>query len=118
GYLFLVRDETLMAQPFDADRFELSGEPARVADGVWGARGAAQASFSVSPRVLAYVNASLSKLLLVWFDRAGRRLETIRAAEPYTGSPQLSPDGKRFAVAVGPGDSCHVWLVDAANGTS
>ena len=49
GYLLFVRGESILAQPFDAGHLRLTGEPVVVADRIWVARSAAQASFSVSP---------------------------------------------------------------------
>lgn len=54
---------------------------------------------------------------LVWFDRAGKRLETIGPVDNH-GNIELSPDGERVAVAVlntseGTRD---IWLYDAARG--
>ena len=63
-----------MAQPFDAERLELRGEPAAVAEGIWTARPVSQAGFSVSRTgVLAYVNSTLFNVQLTWsIGRAGR----------------------------------------------
>jgi Tol biopolymer transport system component/tRNA A-37 threonylcarbamoyl transferase component Bud32 len=119
GYLLFVRGETLMAQPFDAERLELSGEPSAVADGVWVAAPAGQASFSVSRSgVLAYVNASLFNTQLAWLDRTGRQVAPIGQPDRWAITPQLSPDGKRIAIARGPFGSRHVWIVDASDGTA
>jgi Tol biopolymer transport system component len=103
GYLVFARDETIMAQPFDARRLELSGQAMPVAEGVWSIRGAARASFSVSDNgVLAYVNATLWNAELDWFDRTGRPLGSVGPAVRREGlTPQISPDGRRVAVARG-----------------
>ena len=34
GFLLFLRDRTLMARPFDADRIEFTGEPRQIADNV------------------------------------------------------------------------------------
>jgi Tol biopolymer transport system component/tRNA A-37 threonylcarbamoyl transferase component Bud32 len=119
GYLLFVRGETLMAQPFDAQRLELTGEPSVVADGVWVAAPAGQASFSVSHSgVLAYVNASLSDVQLTWLDRTGRQVAPIGPPERWALTPQLSPDGKHIAIARGPFGNRHIWVVDTVDGTA
>ena len=75
GYLLFVRDEALMAQPFDAKRLELSGEPALLAEGAWVAKGYGHGVFSAgSNGTLAYVNAAIANTQLAWFDRGGRPL--------------------------------------------
>jgi len=120
GVLVFPRDETLMAQPFDVSRLELTGTPAVVAEGVWFARGASQASFSVSDSgALAYVNASLWDAELVWIDRRGRPMGTLAAATRYGGStPQLSPDNRRAAIARGEPGREDIWILDADDGAA
>jgi Tol biopolymer transport system component len=117
GYLLSVRDETIMAQPFDAARLRLSGQPVAVAEGVWAVRVASQASFSASDGgVLAYVNASLWNRELYWTDRSGRSLGAFTRPERYATSLSLSPDGARVAVARGAADTEDLWVI-AADGS-
>jgi len=120
GYLFFVRGETLMAQPFDLQRARLTGEPERVADGIWVSQAAAQASFTVSETgVIAYVTSALWNTQLAWFDRQGRLLGVVGPPDRYYGAaPEISPDGTRVAVARGlwPGED--IWLLGATDGTS
>jgi eukaryotic-like serine/threonine-protein kinase len=119
GYLLFVRDEALMAQPFDAERLELTGEPSVIADGVWVAAPAGQASFSVSHSgVLAYVNASLFNIQLTWLDRTGRQIAAIGQPDRWAITPQVSPDGKHIAIPRGPFGSRHIWVVDTSDGTA
>jgi len=121
GYLLFLREEALMAQPFDADRLELTGEPVHVADGVVQYRLAAIADFDVSETgVLAYIDAASLNTRLVWFDRSGKELGTIGPPLEYGNlvTPELSPDGKRIAMAPGPQGSEDLWLWDVAGGTT
>src|SRR4029453_15717038 len=54
-------------------------------------------AFTVSQSgVLAYRR--INETQLVWFDRGGRRLSTLRPPGPYP-NPELAPDGKRLAVS-------------------
>jgi Tol biopolymer transport system component/predicted Ser/Thr protein kinase len=98
GYLFFMRDGTLMAQAFEAERLQLSGEPVPVAEGVdstWFNLGV----FSVSPGgVLAYrARNSRGTRQFTWFDRQGKILSTF--GQPGTdASVRLSPDGTRGVV--------------------
>ena len=56
GHLLTVRDGTLLAYPFDADRLRITGEPARVAERVGGSS-SNLASFSASHGgVIAYAS--------------------------------------------------------------
>ena len=118
GYLLFVRGETLMAQPFDAVRLELGGEPAVVAEGIWGARGAGQASFSVSQTgVLAYVNSTLWNLQLTWVDRTGRSLGSLGPPDRYAIHPQIAPDGSRMAITRGPVGNQNIWVLRLGDGS-
>jgi len=115
GYLFTVRGETLTAQPFDLDRLAVAGDPMPIANGIWTAPGAGQASFSVSNQgVLAYVNAAVSKAQFAWFDRAGRLQGRVGDGDRSFATPQLSPDARRLLVAQGPTAADHVWVMDAS----
>ncbi len=116
GYLMFARDETLMAQPFDVTRLEVTGEPGLVADGVWGARAAGQTSSSTTGLALAYVNAALWNSQLVWFDRSGRSLGPVSPPDRFQGqSPEISPDGGRIAIGRNFRD---LWILNASDGTS
>jgi Tol biopolymer transport system component len=119
GYLLFMRDETLMAQRFDQSRFELSGVPVPVADGVWFARGAAHAAFSASGNEsLVYVNASAWKSQLAWIDRSGRLLGPLAGPDRYaTITPQLSPDATKVAIGRGEFRRGDVWILDVTSGT-
>lgn len=106
-----------MAQPFDAERLRLNGEPAPLAEGVdiaWFSLGA----FSVSPSgVLAYRGRTLGgSREFTWFDRKGKILSTF--GQPGTDSTvHLSPDGTRGlvrdAALGGPAD---LWTLDLSSG--
>ena len=114
GYLVYPRDEAIVAQPFDAARLEVHGEPVVIANGVWFARTAAQASFSVSNTgSLAYVNASLWDAELSWFDRAGRPLGTAGPVRHEAVTPQIAPDGRRVAVGRGEWGRENIWVIGA-----
>jgi eukaryotic-like serine/threonine-protein kinase len=113
GYLLFMRDDALMAQPFDTARFELTGKPIQVADGIWNAVVAGQADFSASENgVLAYVNLAILNRQWAWHDRTGRLLERFGSPD-RVGSLRLSPDGTRVAVSRGPIGREDIWLMSA-----
>jgi len=128
-YLVYRRQGALLAQSFDFSRKRLVGEPLRLAPQV-----------KIATRILManYVQASLSAngaLVLIegntneqgalgneyqqltWFDRAGKKLETVGRAGYYL-VPRLSPDGKRLAVGrmVPPTGNPDIYLFDLAGG--
>ena len=68
GHLLFVRETTLMAQPFDADRLEVTGEAVPVAADVPVAPTGRKAPFSVAGGTLVYRTAGLAVTQLVWVD--------------------------------------------------
>jgi Tol biopolymer transport system component len=118
GYLLFVRDETLMAQGFDAKRLEVTGEPAVVASGAWVARGYGHGVFSAGANgALTYVNADIASTQLAWFDRSGRPLGTYGPPSRYDSPPQLSPNSPGIAVTRGPFFRQDLWLLDPVRET-
>jgi serine/threonine protein kinase len=134
GYVLFNRGNTVFAQPFDANKLAMTGEPIRVADGVptlpigpnanpnlnrWGSFAASQTG------VLVYrTNANAARgqtgggdeqRSLFWFDRTGVRSASIGTTGTYAGV-DLSPDGKRFAVHRHEGTGGDNWVFDLAQG--
>ena len=116
GYLFFMRENTLMAQPFDAGRLRLQGEAVRVVERV--ATSQSIGEFSVSPGgALAYrAGAEMRDYQLTWYDRQGKTLGAL--GQP--GSDQwvvLSPDGTRAAVRDATlADQGDIWVLDFVRG--
>jgi Tol biopolymer transport system component len=117
GYLFFMRDNTLMAQTFDPRALELQGEPVSVAENVDTIRDIGV--FSVSPSgVLAYCSVNRSRgSQLTWFDRQGRVAAGVLGGRSSDTGLVLSPDGTRAAVrdtnAYISGD---LWILDIRRG--
>ena len=117
GRVVFWRDGALLAQALDTARLELTDDVVRIAEEVRGiANGAA---FAVSQNgVLVYQRGSAeSQSELTWFDRAGRRLETVGGPAEF-GDLELSPDDVRLAVTIRDparqtGD---IWFVDVRSG--
>ena len=119
GHLVFARSGTLLAVPFDLARLEIRGGPVPLLEGVGDAgvtSGTAATHFSLSADgTLVYVPGipeQEAQRRLVWVDRAG--VEQPLAAPPRAyDRPQLSPDGQRVAVEIGP----QVWLADLTRDT-
>ena len=119
GYLLFLDGTTLMAQPFDVTRRELSGTPAVVARGVGGSS-TAYSGFSVSATgVLAYAGGLSTQSELRWVDRLGRTGNLVAPKGDYV-DLSLSPDQSRVAYSrVDPQSQApDVWILDLARGTS
>jgi serine/threonine protein kinase/Tol biopolymer transport system component len=111
GKLLFLRDGALMAQPFDAARLRLTGEPIPVVEQVQSIL--STAVFSASPGVLAYRSAANKDgAVLTWFDRQGKEVGTFGQPSLDT-EPRLSPNGMLAAVR---DNSANLWLLDFARG--
>ncbi len=112
GLLVFVRHGTLFAQAFDAATRALVAEPAPIADAI-SAEGAAPAFSTSTNGVLTYRAgpADSDRQQLVWFDRAGHRLEAVGPPGTYRGV-DISPDGLRIAVHDHRGAGGDIWVVE------
>jgi serine/threonine protein kinase/Tol biopolymer transport system component len=118
GYLLFRREAMLMAQKFDADRLELSGDPFPVAEQIGFDGVTYQTLVSASDQgVLAYQSLGAGKTQLVWFDREGKKVGVAGAPGDYS-DLALSPDEKRLAFfRVDPDTgNADIWLMDLASG--
>ena len=118
GYLLFWRDQTLLAQGFDASQLQLKGDPFPVAQKVRYFPPTRLAAFSVSNNgTLIYRSGDLNTNQPIWFDREGKQLGTLGAPANYR-ALQLSPDQKRIAVTLDDPQttSMDVWLFDLARG--
>jgi len=114
GHVLFLRGNTLMAQPFDATKLVLSGEPARVAESVAISNGRAIFSASATGTLVYRAGAPNSQnRRLTWFDRQGKALGQLGDPADYFGNIALSPDGSRVASARGPQGATDIWLLDS-----
>lgn len=116
GYLLYLKDNTLVAHPFDLDNLKLTGDPIPIDTDIltwsWGA------NFSTADDgTLAYQKgtAAANDNLLLWFDRNGNVLDTIGKPDLYR-DIALSPDGDKLAFSKVDRTSGteDVWIFDLA----
>jgi serine/threonine protein kinase len=113
AHLLFLRENTLMAQPFDQGGLQPVGDPSAVT---------AKASYSLTPPqvaasaaadgTLVYLAGRSRETQLTWFDRTGKELGKVGPPADQRGVA-LSPDGN--TVAIGrqeQNDSAATWLHD------
>ena len=120
GDLVFVKTQTLVAQGFDARGLRTVGDPVSLGDvpSASSYTGARLATASTTG-ALAYVNGRAVNTSLVWTDRAGKRLGTVRVPAARYTAVTLSPDSRRAMVtrASSPNES-DLWLVDLERATT
>ncbi|MEO7144954.1 MAG: hypothetical protein ABI165_15765, partial [Bryobacteraceae bacterium] len=111
GFLLFLRQDTLMAQPFDPDKAAFQGDAVPVASPL-----ANGPTFQPSANgALLLRRSQASPPQLIWLDRDGKRLGTV--GEPGNlRYPRLSPDQKTVAVARGESGKRDIWLYDQERG--
>jgi eukaryotic-like serine/threonine-protein kinase len=118
--LLFIRDATLMSQPFDADRVQLSGDAQPVAEHVGSA--GSFAFFAAGGDVLAYrtgTSTSVNAEQLTWHDRKGSQLARVGEQLPVssgTTSVAIAPNGRRAVVMLSQVVAPDLWLVDLERG--
>ncbi len=117
GHVLFIREESLMAQPFDVKGLAFTGDVFPVAEQVHYDPARSKAIFTVSENgILAYQTGDLlGNSQLVWYDRSGRELERIDKPGNF-GTFKLSPDGKHIAIEIFDNKSrnADIWLYDIA----
>jgi eukaryotic-like serine/threonine-protein kinase len=120
GHVLFYRDGTLLAQPFDAKKLELRGEPVPVAERVtrsnrW------EAIFAVSRtgKLAFQAGEQNQQSQLLWMDREGRELETVGKAADFR-EIRLSNDGRRVVTTIADPklQKTDIWIQDLERGTS
>jgi eukaryotic-like serine/threonine-protein kinase len=114
GYLLFPRQGELLAHRFDARRLTLEGEPFRIAENVAVNPGISLATLSASAAgPIAHGTESIRRTQFVWFDRSGKRLETLGTPDQRTlASPSFAPDGSRVAFSRVVGGNWDIHLMD------
>ncbi len=116
GRLVFMRGTTLMTQPFDVDRLELSGEAAPIAERrrflSSGVRTACSRSRTPTTAPSRSEAGRPRRSRRRSSTQSGRVLESFDLAD--AANPQVSPDGSHIAVAAGPPGAQDIWTIDIA----
>ena len=106
---------TLIAQPFDAGRLQLTGNAFPVADQILYRTLWARGGFSASNNGRLIVQSDTWSTELAWFDRRGQKIETVGRAVTHPRRPVLSPDNAMVATeGLDSGQSTDIKLFDLA----
>jgi Tol biopolymer transport system component len=119
GQLLYLRDDILVAAPFDVKRGQVTGPTVPIAQHVLLYRNTSSSAFSASENgVLVYQNGPLPPVSeLDWFDRGGKLLGSVGEPGDYE-DPRLSPDARRLATnRIDPASGAsNIWIFDLAGG--
>ena len=118
GHIVYMQNDTLFAIPFDAERLEVTGTPARVSDAVRsdGTIGSAQLAVSRTG-TLAYLPGTnlFAPGPVAWMDRKGT-LAVLRAVPADWSNPEFSPDGNRLAMDIRGDGHSDIWVYEWSRG--
>jgi len=119
GYLLFLREQTLLAQPFDPARQELSGDATPIAEhvAVNGATGVPDFSAAENGTLVYQTGEATGTWDLLWYARDGKPAGAVAQQERYY-YPALSPDDSRVAVSLFNGTQgvADVWILDLRRG--
>jgi dipeptidyl aminopeptidase/acylaminoacyl peptidase len=118
GYLLWVRDDHLVAQPFDAATAQLVGDAAPIATGPFAAANFREFFSASTDGTLLYEKAAGRKVQPTWYGRDGKATSVVGQPDTFVGDPRISPDGKQIAVihaspSAGLG---RVWVIEIDRG--
>jgi Tol biopolymer transport system component len=117
GYLLYVRENTLVAQPFDATSGETRGEPVPLAEDL-GIDAVGLAHFSASRNgVLAFRGGEAGGGQLVWANPSGEIDRSEGDPADILGT-SLSPDGRWLAMEMNAGSGQDIWVRDLVRGVT
>jgi Tol biopolymer transport system component/aminoglycoside phosphotransferase (APT) family kinase protein len=118
GHILYVNSSgTLLAAPFDARRLEVTGATVPIAEGVaTDATATPEFGVSRSGSALLYATGPGALSELVWVSRSGVATSVDPAWTAEFGSPALSPDGTRLAVAIQSSESKDIWVAQLDRG--
>ena len=116
GHLVYTNKSTMFAVPFDLERLETRGTAVAVLDDVAYDAVASEAQFDVSQRgTLVYRRRSggaSSSATVQWLDPTGKQVPLLAKPGAYVGTPRVSPDGKRIAIAIKDGANQDIWVYE------
>jgi hypothetical protein len=121
GRLLFVRGDSLVAQPFNADKLELEGEAVSIASPVGDLTGRYASAFTASANgVLVFGTGNSPDVGLTWLDRKGKRLQGPGRLFRQALNPaiRLSPNESQAIVPIaGTDGAIDLWIADLNRNT-
>ena len=116
GHLLFMRDNSLVAQPFDPGAGKFTGDPQQLMENVQLDAGLWRANLSASTGgVLIYASGVASgNEIITWYDRSGKVLGTVGELGAFY-ELALSPDEKKVAVADANSATATIWIHDLSS---
>ena len=114
GYLLFLREQMLLAQPFDARTRTAEGEPITVVDNIGSNFTTLLSQLSAAnDGSLAYIDGRQG-WELSWFDRSGRRLGPAARLGPFS-SLCISADGRHLVHDASESSRTNLWSIDLSD---
>jgi serine/threonine-protein kinase len=119
GHLVYASGKDLFAVPFDLGRLRVAGERVALGESVHRRSSTQTPQFSLSSSgTLVYMppkGNGVNLRNLVWVDREGKEEPLAAPVKAYS-NPQISPDGKRIALAIDAGENTNIGIWDIDRG--
>jgi dipeptidyl aminopeptidase/acylaminoacyl peptidase len=115
GHLLFLRQGTLLAQPFDLKKLELTGEPHPLAEHVATTFTGLMLVCAADNGTVAYRTSVGNDARLTWFDRTGKATGTLGPVAPW-GPVELSMDETRIATQKPESGNMDLWMIEVARG--
>jgi Tol biopolymer transport system component len=118
GYLLYVKEDTLVAQRFDAKRLRIEGEAVPLSEGL-GIDAVGLAHFTASDDgTLVYRAGETRNRQLLWVERSGKERDAVGDPAEW-GDVWPAPDGRRLVVDLSERSTRpDLWIRDLARGTN
>jgi Tol biopolymer transport system component len=117
GFIAYVSNDALFVVPFDRVRFDVSGAPVRIAEGVENAEGDPEFAFSPDDDLIYLPGASTGSQFCVSLIAVdGSRVETLPDVVGQFASPRFSPDGTKLLLMRGATKN-NLWVYDLVRTT-
>ena len=111
GHLVSLRQNVLLAAPFDLQTLKVKGAPQPVLEDMGGRSEGWNYDFSQNGSLVYVSQPRDSRNSIFWLDRAGK-LSPLQAAPGFYASPRFSPDGTRLAFSMSGRSSQGIWVQD------